>query len=104
MLVCVAFSLKHLDRHKLHGASPVTSSTRWTVQLLRQVQVNQHPFWVALKLTCMRGVAGLLGKPLSNSGSDCGKSPSHRLPDCQALLLECCEGRLRLARTFQRPR
>jgi hypothetical protein len=28
--VCVAFSLKHLDRHKLHSASPVTRSTRLT--------------------------------------------------------------------------
>jgi hypothetical protein len=29
--VCVAFSLKHLDRYKLHSASPVTRSTRETV-------------------------------------------------------------------------
>ena len=87
--VCVALALENLNRHKLHSTSPVTSSTRHTVQLLRQVQVNQHPFWVALQLTCMRGVAGLLGKPLSNSGSGCHKSHSHSLSDCQARLLEC---------------
>jgi hypothetical protein len=43
-----AFSLKDLDRHKLHSAGPVARSAWQTVQLLRQVQVNQHAFRVSL--------------------------------------------------------
>jgi hypothetical protein len=47
MSISVALAMQHLDRHELHGASAMASSTRHAVQLLRQVQVNQSPFRLA---------------------------------------------------------
>ena len=41
--ISVALALEYLNCHELHGASPMTSSTRHTVQFLRQVKINQYP-------------------------------------------------------------
>lgn len=44
MPIGVAIAFKHFDRHELHSASSMASSTRHAVQLLYQVQVHQSSF------------------------------------------------------------
>jgi hypothetical protein len=46
--ISMTLAFKNLDCHKLHRSCSVTSPTWHTVQLFRQIEINQSPFRVLL--------------------------------------------------------
>jgi len=46
----VRSAFKHLDRHEFHRASPVPHSTRPTIHLFGEVEIDQHAFSLVLDL------------------------------------------------------